>query len=67
MLDHMPEVVTLSRPERLGPFVVRLTSDADAHPSPDESRLRRELEAKILTHFAEAIRGQNGVPLQVVK
>ena len=67
MLDFMSDVVTLSRPERLGSFVVRLVTDADVNAmgTAEGQRSRRELHSKILTHFAEAIRGLNGIRLKV--
>ena len=61
----MSEVVRLSRPEKFGSFVVRLTTNLDGNGTANGQRLRREIEAKILTHFAEAVRGQNGIRLQV--
>ena len=65
MLDFMSEVVTLSRPEKFGSFVVRLTTNSVENGTANGQRMRREIEAKILTHFAEAVRGKNGIRLQV--
>ena len=69
MLDYMTDVVTLSRPDRLGSFVVKLMTDADVKvdATGEGQRMRRELHAKILTHFADAIRGSNGIGLKVGK
>ena len=65
MLDSMPEVVSLTRPERFGSFVLRLTPAGDLNGLANESHLRRELQAKILTQFADVVRANAGVRLQV--
>lgn len=61
----MPEVVTLIRPERFGSFVVRLTLAGENSGAAGESRQRKEVQAKVLSHFADLVRLNTGARLLV--